>query len=64
MPHVIVKPRLGKSEQPKARLAGSFTEAMSGVLSCGEASVSVAIDERRAIKTPLRPWCNSEENDR
>jgi phenylpyruvate tautomerase PptA (4-oxalocrotonate tautomerase family) len=57
MPHVIVKPQPGRSEQRKARVDERITEAVTGLLGDEEESVSVAIDEHRTIKTPLRPWC-------
>ena len=45
MPHVIVKLWPGKSEEQKARLADAITKDVMGVLSYGEESVSVAIEE-------------------
>ena len=45
MPHVIVKLWPGKSEAQKARLAGLITKSVMDVLSYGEESVSVGIEE-------------------
>jgi 4-oxalocrotonate tautomerase len=45
MPHVIVKLWPGKSEQQKARLAEAIARDVMEVLSYGEESVSVAIEE-------------------
>ena len=45
MPHVIVKLWPGKSEEQKARLADAITKDVMSVLSYGEESVSVAIEE-------------------
>ena len=45
MPHVIVKLWPGKSEHQKQRLAEAILEDVVNVLSCGEESVSVAIEE-------------------
>ena len=45
MPHVIVKLWPGKSEQQKARLAEKITRDVMEVLSYGDESVSVAMEE-------------------
>jgi 4-oxalocrotonate tautomerase len=45
MPHVIVKLWPGKSEQQKTRLAEEIVKDVMNVLSYGEESVSVAIEE-------------------
>jgi 4-oxalocrotonate tautomerase len=45
MPHVIVKLWPGKSEQQKTRLAEKIVKDVMEVLSYGEESVSVAIEE-------------------
>jgi 4-oxalocrotonate tautomerase len=45
MPHVIVKLWPGKSEQQKVRLAEEIVKDVTKVLSYGEESVSVAIEE-------------------
>jgi len=45
MPHVIVKPWPGKSEQQKTRLAEEIVKDVMNVLNYGEESVSVAIEE-------------------
>jgi 4-oxalocrotonate tautomerase len=45
MPHVIVKLWPGKSEQQKTRLAEEIVKDVMNVLSNGEESVSVAIEE-------------------
>jgi 4-oxalocrotonate tautomerase len=45
MPHVIVKLWPGKSEQQKSRLAEEIVKDVMNVLSNGEESVSVAIEE-------------------
>ena len=45
MPHVIVKLWPGKSEQQKTRLADAIVKDVMSVLSYGEESVSVAIEE-------------------
>jgi 4-oxalocrotonate tautomerase len=45
MPHVIVKLWPGKSEQQKIRLAEKIVKDVMDVLSYGEESVSVAIEE-------------------
>jgi 4-oxalocrotonate tautomerase len=45
MPHVIVKPWFGKSEEQKARLAEEIVKDVTKVLNYGEESVSVAIEE-------------------
>ena len=45
MPHVIVKLWPGKSEQQKTRLAELITKDVIAVLSYGEESVSVSIEE-------------------
>ena len=48
MPHVIVKLWAGKSEQQKQQLADAIAQDVMNVLSYGEESVSVAIEEIRA----------------
>jgi len=45
MPHVIVKLYPGRSEQQKTRLAEAIVKSVVTIASCGEESVSVAIDE-------------------
>jgi 4-oxalocrotonate tautomerase len=45
MPHVIVKPWPGKSEQQKRRLAQAITDDVMKVLQYGDESVSVAFEE-------------------
>ena len=45
MPHVIVKLWPGKSEQQKVQLAEKITNDVINVLSYGEKSVSVSIEE-------------------
>jgi len=45
MPHVIVKLWPGKSEQQKRRLAEAITQDVMKVLTYGDESVSVAIEE-------------------
>jgi 4-oxalocrotonate tautomerase len=51
MPHVIVKLWPGKSEQQKIRLAEEIVKDVMNVLSYGEESVSVAIEE-----VPAQDW--------
>ena len=48
MPHVIVKLWPGKSEKQKARLAEAIAKNVMDVLSYGEESVSVSIEEIEA----------------
>lgn len=48
MPHVIVNPWPGKSEQQKTRLTEAIVKDVMNVLHCGEESVSVAIEEIKA----------------
>jgi 4-oxalocrotonate tautomerase len=45
MPHVIVKVWPGKSEDQKARLADQITRDVADILSYGEDSISVAIED-------------------
>jgi 4-oxalocrotonate tautomerase len=45
MPHVIVKLRLGKSEQQKIRPAEDIVKDVMNVLNYGEESVSVVSNE-------------------
>jgi 4-oxalocrotonate tautomerase len=45
MPHVIVKLYSGRSEQQKADLADEVAKAVVSALTCGEAAVSVAIED-------------------
>ena len=45
MPHVIVKLWPGKSEEQKVQLAERITKDVMAVLSYGEESVSVAMEE-------------------
>jgi len=45
MPHVIVKPGPGKSEQQKARLADKIANDVMDVFDYGEESVSVGFEE-------------------
>ena len=44
MPHGIVKPWPGKSEEQKIRLSEEIVKDVIGVLNCKEGSVSVAIE--------------------
>ena len=48
MPHVIVKLWPGKSEKQKARLAEAIAQNVMDVLSYGEESVSVSMEEIEA----------------
>jgi 4-oxalocrotonate tautomerase len=48
MPHVIVKPWPGKSEQQKTRLTEAIVKDVMNVLHYGEESVSVAIEGIKA----------------
>jgi 4-oxalocrotonate tautomerase len=48
MPHVIVKLWPGRSEKQKQQLADAIAQDVMDVLSYGEESVSVAIEEVRA----------------
>ena len=43
MPHVIVKMSPGRSEDQKRRLAEAFAKDLIEIVSCKEASISVAI---------------------
>ena len=45
MPHVIVKLYSGRTDQQKTRLAELVTKAIMEGASCGEAAVSVAIED-------------------
>lgn len=45
MPHVIVKLYSGRTDQQKSRLAELVTKAIMDGASCGEAAVSVAIED-------------------
>jgi 4-oxalocrotonate tautomerase len=45
MPHIIVKLATGKPDQVKARLAEAIVKSVMEVLNCGEAPVSLAIEE-------------------
>lgn len=45
MPHVVVKLWPGKSEQQKTRLAEAITKDVMSILTYGEESVSVAMEE-------------------
>ena len=47
MPHVVVKLYPGRSEQQKAQLAARIVKDVVATMSCGEESVSVAIQEVR-----------------
>jgi 4-oxalocrotonate tautomerase len=49
MPHVIVKLWPGKSEQQKQKLAAEITKAVMAMLHYGEESVSVAMEEVKAV---------------
>jgi 4-oxalocrotonate tautomerase len=49
VPHVIVKLWPGKSEQQKHKLAAEITKAVMATLHYGEESVSVAMEEVRAV---------------
>jgi 4-oxalocrotonate tautomerase len=53
MPHVIVKLYSGRSEQQKTRLAQQICNAVTSVLSLGEESVSVGIED-----IPPAEWTN------
>ena len=54
MPHVSVKRYPGRSEQQKTRLAEQIVKDVVALMSCGEESVSVAIEE-------VEPWNWSEK---
>jgi 4-oxalocrotonate tautomerase len=45
MPHVIVKLYSGRTEQQKANLAEQVTKAVIAGAQCGEAAVSVSIED-------------------
>jgi len=45
MPHVIVKLYSGRTEQQKASLAEQVTKAVMAGAQCGEAAVSVSIED-------------------
>jgi 4-oxalocrotonate tautomerase len=45
VPHVVVKLVAGRSEQLKRRLADQIVKDVTVILSCGEESVSVAIED-------------------
>jgi 4-oxalocrotonate tautomerase len=45
MPHVIVKMLAGRSEQQKSALAERITLAVMQGVGCGEAAVSVSIED-------------------
>ena len=45
MPHVIIKMYPGRSEQDKSRLAEQIVKDITTIAKCGEAAVSVAIEE-------------------
>lgn len=45
MPHVIVKLWAGKTEEQKAKIAEAVTKAVMESAPCGEAAMSVAIEE-------------------
>ncbi|MGC9944716.1 MAG: tautomerase family protein [Verrucomicrobiota bacterium] len=45
MPHIIAKLATGKPDQVKARLAEAIVKSVMEVLNCGEAPVSLAIEE-------------------
>ena len=45
MPHVIVKLYSGRTDQQKSKLAELVTKAIMEGASCGEAAVSVAIED-------------------
>jgi 4-oxalocrotonate tautomerase len=48
MPHIIVKLLSGRSEQQKAAIADAVTKAVMASAGCGEAAVSVAIEDVEA----------------
>jgi 4-oxalocrotonate tautomerase len=43
MPHVVLKMIAGRSEEKKRELAAKLTEAVTSVLGCEDAAVSVAL---------------------
>ena len=45
MPHVIVKPYSGKSEQQKSKIAEEITKAVMAAANCAEKTVSVSIED-------------------
>jgi 4-oxalocrotonate tautomerase len=45
MPHVIVKPQSGRSEQQKAKIAAEVTKTIMATANCGEDAVSVCIED-------------------
>ena len=45
MPHIIVKLYAGRSEEQKSQLAAELTRSVMATLKCGEASISVAIED-------------------
>jgi 4-oxalocrotonate tautomerase len=45
MPHVVIKLQSGRSAQQKARLAELLTQAVMDGAGCGEAAVSVRIED-------------------
>lgn len=45
MPHISVKLYPGRPEEQKVRLAEQIVKDIVSILECGEASVSVAIEE-------------------
>ncbi|MCC9620312.1 tautomerase family protein [Thalassospira sp. MA62] len=45
MPHVVVKARIGKTEDQKKRLADAITENLIDILACEKDEVSVAVQE-------------------
>ena len=45
MPHVVVKLVEGRSDEQKVRLAEQIVKDVTVTLSCGEESVSVAIED-------------------
>lgn len=51
MPHVLVKLYSGRSDREKHRLAEAITDAVTGTLGYGAASVSVAIED-----VPPKDW--------
>jgi 4-oxalocrotonate tautomerase len=45
MPHVIIKLQAGRSEQQKVKIAAAVTTAIMATAGCGEAAVSVGIED-------------------
>ena len=47
MPHAVVKPYAGRSEQQKAEPAARITQAVMASMQCTDAAVSVGIEDVR-----------------